>query len=258
MKKCFFRFTQLLHLQTMLGVFALLLLLPACNKDHMFDFTKSTGPKVSINRDLGSTFNRIFMKDNVNVVVTKGPSYKLTLEGGKNLLSGIETEIIDSVLIISNANTFNWVRTYDEEITAYLTLPQISEIRYESVGNLTNTDTIVEDSLNVQVNGGSGYIDLIVKTGIIKLSIITGSADLKVSGSTGISFVFLGGLGAIRAYDLKSVLLYMHNAGTNNCFVNVSQQLEYQISGIGDIYYKGNPSSISGFITGKGKLIKSK
>lgn len=239
------------------GFLIMLFVLSSCDKDHWFDFSKSTGPQITMDRKLDGTFNKLSMQDNINVVITKGSNYSLTLEGGKNLLPSIETKIKDSTLIISNLNTYNWVRTYDEKITAYLTLPQISDIRYESTGTLTNTDTIREDSLNIQSNGGSGYIDLVIRTGTVKLAIITGSADLKVSGYTGISFVFSGSMGAIRTYDLLANYIFMHNAGTNNCYVNVREHFEYQISGIGDICYKGNPGFISGVITGKGKLRKT-
>lgn len=234
------------------------MLLPsACSKDHLFDFTKSTGPQVIIERNVDKNFDRIFMKDNINVVLTKGPVYNLKLEGGENLLPGIETEVKDNMLIISNKNTYNWVRSYDKELTVYVTMPHIWDIQYESVGTLTNTDTIQEDSLFVQVNGGSGFIDLAVKTGMIKLSIVSGSADLKVSGESGMSFLYLGSMGAIRTFDLRSKIVFMENAGTNNCFVNVRDHFEYIISGIGDIHYKGHPVIMNGNITGKGKLINA-
>jgi len=236
----------------MLAAFVML----SCDKDHRFDFTKSTGPIVTIDRQLDSQFNGISMKDDVNVVLTMGDHFDLKLEGGKNLLPGIKTEVKDNILILSNSNTYNWVRSYDKEITAYLTVPSLLDIKYESTGNLTSTDTIVQDSLRISVNGGSGYIDLNIITGTVKMSLISGSADLKLRGTTGLSFIFQNGVGAIRCYDLLANYIFMRNSGTNNCEVYVREHLEYEITGSGDILYKGKPIYINGNSTGAGKLIK--
>lgn len=232
------------------------LIFVSCEKGQFFDFAKRTGKTVTISRPVENNFSKIYLNDDVNLVITQGDTYKIELEGGENLLSGIETSVSDSSLIIRNKNTFNWLRSYDDKITAYVTLPHLHELRYQATSNVTNTDTIREDSLAVTSIGGSGYIDLVIRTGISKLAITNGSADMKIRGKTGLNFIFLGAYGAFHCLDLKSDFLFMRNEGTNDCYVNVQYHFEYEIMGLGNIYYRGNPPEISGTTTSAGKLIR--
>ena len=43
--------------------------------------------------------------------------------------------------------------------------------------------------------------------------------------------------------------------GTGNCYIRVFDTFEYQIEGKGNIYYWGNPVTISGSDTGIGNII---
>lgn len=256
-KKIFFG-KQILRKRTFLGsipvIFALFLL--SCGKDSPPYFPKSTGDIVTISREVPANFTNISLNNGVNLIITQGNAYFIRIEGGENLLPGIETLIEDSTLTISDKNTFNWIRSYEKDITVYVTLPHLLKLDYLSTGTVTNTDTIREDSLTITAHGGSGYIDMIIKTGTSKLSIISGSVDMKVSGTTGVNFIYSAGYGPFHCLDLESGFLFMRNASTNDCYVNVNHHMEYEITSLGNIYYRGNPDEISGSVTGSGKLIK--
>jgi hypothetical protein len=258
MKKPFTIALRIMHHKS-ISVFILLViavLFPSCEKDHFWDFAKSTGDIVTVTRPVNENFTKIHLNDDVNLVITQGNTYSIRVEGGENILSGIETSISDSLLTIRNNNKFNWVRSYDKKFTAYVTMPHIIDLKYEATSTVTNTDTIREDSLTVSAVGGSGYIDLIIKTGTSKLSIIYGSVDMKISGQTGVNFIYSASYGPFHCLDLESGFVFMRNASTNDCYVNVKHHFEYEITSLGNIYYKGNPEEISGTVSGSGKLLK--
>lgn len=237
-------------------LFTIPLFFISCEKDHLFDFAKRTGKTVSIDRSVDGPFTKIYLNDDVELVITQGPIFNIKLKGGENLLPGIETSIIDSTLTIRNTNAFNWMRSYNDKITAYVTLPHLHELLYKATSTVTNTDTIREDSLTVNSIGGSGYINLTINTGISKLYTTNGSVDMNIKGKSGLNFIYLGAYGSFHCLDLQSPFLYIRNKGTNDCYVSVLYHLEYEINGIGNIYYRGNPPEISGKLTSNGKLIK--
>jgi hypothetical protein len=229
-----------------------LIFISGCEKSPI----KSTGKNVTITRSCDGNFTKIYLNDDVDLVISQGNLYSIKLEGGENILPGIETTISDSTLSIRNTNTFNWLRSYDKKIIAYVTLPHLLDLEYEATSTVSNTDTIREDSLTVTSRGGSGYINLIIKTGTSKLSIIDGSVDMNIKGYTSVNFIYSGGYGPFHCLDLVTDYLFMRNESTNDCYVNVRHHLEYEIMGLGNIYYRGNPPEISGTTTSSGKLIK--
>jgi hypothetical protein len=79
---------------------------------------------------------------------------------------------------------------------------------------------------------------------------------MKISGQTGVNFIYSASYGPFHCLDLESGFLFMRNASTNDCYVNVKHHFEYEITSLGNIYYKGNPEEISGTVSGSGKLIK--
>jgi hypothetical protein len=219
-------------------------------------YPKSTGNKVTITRPTGDNFAKIYLNDDVNLVINQGSAYSIKLEGGENLLPGIETQISDSTLCIRNNNTYGWLRTYDKKITAYVTMPHILELQYEATSTVTNIDTIKEDSLFVISNGGSGYIKLLINTGSSHLSINKGSVDMDISGKSGVNYIYSNAYGPFHCSDLKTAYTFISNFSTNDCYISVNYLLEYKISNLGNIYYKGDPQIIPGLLTGEGKLIK--
>lgn len=245
-----------MHLKSVLltTLVALLLLFSACEKGPF----KSTGKNVTITRSTDENFAKIYLNDDVDLVITQGNAYSIELEGGENILPGIETSISDSTLTIRNKNTFNWLRSYDKKITAYVTMPHILELDYEATSTVTNTDTIREDSLFVISIGGSGYIKLCINTGSSHLSINQGSVDMDISGKTGVNYVYSKGYGPFHCLGLNSDFTFISNYSTNDCYINVTSYLEYNISSLGNIYYKGTPEIVQGIVTGDGRLIQMK
>ncbi len=234
---------------------AVCILLTSCGKDQLFDFAKSTGKNVTITRKVDNNFTKIFLNNDVDLVITQGGTYSIKVEGGENLLPGIETSISDSILTIKNTNTFNWLRSYDRKITAYVTLPHILDLHYEATSTVTNTDTIREDSLFVIATGGSGYIKLLVDIGSSHFSINKGSVDMDISGKSGVNYIYSNGFGPFHCLDLKTETTFISNFSTNDCYINVGYFLGYNITGLGNIYYQGLPEIVPDLVSGQGKLI---
>lgn len=253
--KSIFAFCNIKKSAVFFFLVALLITFASCKKDF-FTGIKSTGSNVIITRPVDGNFTTININDDVDLVLTQGDTYSIQLEGGENLLPGIETSISDSALTISNTNRYNWLRTYDKKIMAYVTLPHLIYLNYEATSTVSNKDTIREDSLFVTSQGGSGYIKLVVDIGSSHFAINHGSVDMDISGKSGVNFIFSNGYGPFNCLNLKSNYLFMRNSSSNDCYVYVTHHFEYEIMGLGNIYYRGNPLEISGTITSDGKLIK--
>jgi hypothetical protein len=82
-----------------------------------------------------------------------------------------------------------------------------------------------------------------------------GVGDIQLQGSpqTELELVHQG-VGSIDAFDWPVEQCMLFQSGTGDCFVKVNSLLEVDITGLGNVYYRGNPV-ISCSESGLGSLI---
>ena len=86
---------------------------------------------------------------------------------------------------------------------------------------------------------------------------MTGVGDFLISGpDQGDLTITLTGVGNIDSYDLKADTCSIMLTGVGNCKVFVRNLLSGALSGVGNVYYKGNPE-INLNVTGVGHIIDS-
>lgn len=84
---------------------------------------------------------------------------------------------------------------------------------------------------------------------------LAGVGDFVLSGTDQDELTInFTGVGNIKAFDMKVGTCYITSTGVGDCEVNVINLLDVTITGIGSVYYKGNPT-ITSDVTGLGQLI---
>jgi hypothetical protein len=228
------------------GTFALSSCKKVCN------CTESTGVPAQETRTL-SSFDKIYVDNNVNVVLSIGPQ-QVTVEGGKNLLPNITTNVSSGTLTLKNTNICNWLRSYKKsKITVYVTTPTLTSITNNGVGVVSSADTLNIDSLDIKTLN-AGDLDLIVKTRIITGHLF-GPANLSLQGSCNNFFcTFFAGTGFVYCNNLSTSYTFLSSSTTGDCYVNVSGLFDVVINQLGNVYYTGN-ASVNKTIRGTGQLI---
>jgi len=154
--------------------------------------------------------------------------------------------------------TCNWVRNYNKELTVYVTVPGLYQIRYEGSGDISTESRLTFDSLQVNVWGGAGSFNLDLNVTNLKLALHYGTVDFNIKGNALITTIFANSYGPFYCNELLSNIVYIRNSGTNNCYVHAIDILEAEITSVGDIYYSysGDPENLKVNITGSGKFVK--
>lgn len=250
-KRIEIRFLKWLNIFTFL---ILLMGLNSCKKGDPTDCFKSTGTDITQERP-ASSFDKIVLNDNVNLVLTQGDDFSISVTGGKNVLKKIRTDIDDRVLKIENRNSCNWMRNFDREITVYANFKSIQEIEYRGSGDISCANTIVQDSLMLQVWEGAGKVEMDVEMERNYIYFHIGTADVYYRGTAHLSYVTGSSFGPIYAQNLSSTFTYIASNGSNNCYVQANTRIEATISSLGNIYYWGDAEELLSK-TGSGKLIK--
>lgn len=227
------------------------LFLSSCKKDCLF----STGKETTEEREI-SDFTHIQLWDNIDLQLTQDSFNAIQVVAGENIIRNINTKIENGILKISNQNRCNWLRSYDKSIRINLHLKNLNEIEYHGTGEISCTNTIVSDSLMLNIWDAAGKVDLKIETRKSTIRYHIGTADIYYSGKTRLSYISSNSYGPVDARNLKSEQTYISTIGSNNNYVWATDILEATIGSVGNIYYRDDPETLKIFLQGSGEVKK--
>lgn len=231
------------------------LIIVSCN-DNEKDCFVSAGETTSEFRG-EHTINFIEVYDDINLILTYDTvNSGIIVETGKNLLENIETKIEKNRLTLRNNSTCNWVRSFEVEFNVYVNIKNLDTLIYRGSGNISCTDTLFCDSLQLDIWEGAGTVNLNINSGKSWLYNHQGTVDLIFTGKSGITFISSKGYGPINCSGLESNIVYLYTISPNHCYINSRAIIDVTIDNIGNVYYTGNPYAIFTNYNSTGKLIK--
>ncbi len=202
-------------------------------------------------RPIGS-FTEIEISSAFKVVLTQGNTEKLTLEADENILDKIITEVRGNKLIIKLENN-NIIRN-TKEMTVYLTFKELSKISLSGAVNLSGTNAMKFNDLDID-GSGSSKIDLDLTTKKLKLD-LSGASTIVLKG-TGTSLAAdFSGASSLKAEDFKVKSCAIDCSGASSIIVNASEKLRVEGSGASKIKYTGNPAIVETDLSGASKISK--
>lgn len=241
-----------------------------------------------------ATFTGINIHIPGKVYLTQGTPQKVELEGDKDLLAKIETNVSGGTLKIEQASQWHNMNWNGREIITYITVENIHNINLSGSGELIGQTKITSEDLDLKVSGsgsiqvevnvahsldanlsGSGKLDLkgsckkidshVSGSGRVKLDAsisdraefeISGSGKIEASGSANSVKASISGSGKVLGANLETTSCEINLSGSGDVEINVKDSLDAHISGSGTVSYKGNPSHVNSNASGSGKLRK--
>jgi hypothetical protein len=190
-------------------------------------------------------FNEIYIEDIFEVVLIQDTICKIELVGGSNLLPDVEFNVSDNKLNISNNYGGNWSRNY-ERIKVYLSLKNITLLRLNESSNISCIDTLTLPKLTVySIND---YSDISLTLNCDNFYIVNSSTSggyFTIIGEGINSGIWSRGSCIIDAQKFETVKTNIKNESIGNCYAGICQTLEVEILNSGNVYYKGNPETIT-------------
>ena len=229
---------RLLILLVMPGV-----LITGCDRENAWDFVKTRGEPVVEYKTLPA-FHSITVSNGINVALSQGNDHAATIEGWKNLMPKIRLSVDkDGVLVIEDANQFNFVRTRDNMTTVHLTVAgELNHIHFSGNGYFVSKDTIFTSGLTVLCEEASGSVDLKVKAqGVYIGTNHQNVASITIGGSCHNIGITNWGNAPVDLSGLLASFADIHHHGPGNVYINASESVSTVIYGMGDVYYWGNP-----------------
>jgi hypothetical protein len=242
------------------------------------------------------SFTRLNFRIPGKLYLRQGSEQKVVLEGNKDILEKIETEVEGGRLSIGreNNNWRMWDWDDDDRIIAYVTVTTLEGLSVSGSGNVIGEGVLKAGDLALAVSG-SGSMEIEVTASGDMEANVSGSGDIRVKGScrsleskvSGSGKVVLAGTiaeradvsvsgsgkviasgsareirttisgsGEVQAADLEVEKCDVRISGSGDVEVNVKQALDATISGSGSVSYRGNPSQVNSHASGSGKVRK--
>ncbi len=201
-------------------------------------------------RDLPS-FSAISLGISANVVVKQGSPQSVRLEGDAKDLERIDTRVRDDELVIEMFKGGGGNNNLGR-VTIYITVPEVDKLAVGGSGEIRSDGPIKTDNLKLKITG-SGDVELEAEADEME-SKISGSGQIVLSGKAGSNRITISGSGQLKAEALRTKECKIKISGSGNCRVEVAERLEVDVSGSGNVYYRGDPERVYSNIAGSGNL----
>lgn len=204
-----------------------------------------------------TNFHKITASHNIELYITQDTStpQNIAITYGKNVLSGILSEVVDGELNIDDINKAKWLRNLNITPKCTLNLHTISKLHLDGNAKLKCIDTLSTPALEFTVNSVETQ-DLKIRCGQLYGG-ISNSGFVEATGQATIfSWSCEKGSG-LNAKYLRSDDVYIRHFTVRDIYVNPSKQFEAFAYNSGNIYYLTQPTVKFKIIEeGKGRVIK--
>ena len=233
----------------------IILIFNSCSKPYECKCLKSNGKQIEQLRNIEG-FNKIELKDNINLTIVQDTVNELLLSVPENLANFVITDVKDSVLYISNENKCNWLRSFKTDIEITLKTNTLKNIDCKGSGVVKSVRVIERDYFEININEASGDVYLMLKTNESQVKLHNGPANIYISGYSKYSSVYDAGTGFIFMQNFDTKYTDIRHVGTGQCHVKASENLSATLEYVGDINYYGNPTNVLLIDKGEGEIIK--
>ncbi len=230
-------------------VYILAVLLFTCNSEDANDCFQTSGNIIQETVEI-SSFERILVNRDIELIIKEAPAYKVTIETGENLINDVKVEVFGNQLVLTDNNSCNYVRDYG--ITKiYVEAPNLTEIRTSSQYEISSDGILNYETLTLyseDFNGGSEFTvgdfrltinseDMAIVSNNLSFFFIDGTVD-------NLSVGFYSGSGRFEGENLVAQDVDIYHRGTNDMVVNPQLSLTGELRGTGNLISVNEPTLV--------------
>lgn len=232
----------------------LFLLFFACDSEDAPSCFKKAGDAITI-EIAAEEFNSLEINDQFNVIIEEGSNQKIFLDYFDNLIGDVEYEVKEGLFVIRDNNSCSWVRDYNFPVLR-ITHPNITDIRQNGGGLITNLGVLHYDRINLISERRSGDFDLTIDNETLYI-VNNDLSNYYIKGKTNeLIIVFASGNGRFEGENLVTQSTHIFHRASNDMVVNTQNSLTGRILGTGNVIFVGSkPPTIDISIENRGKLI---
>ncbi len=212
-----------------------------------------SGKKITSEKRDVSGINQISILGFGDLYIKQGDQESLTIEADNTILPMIETNVKSGKLSIGMKH--HVAKDLVKTIQYYLTVKDINSIQLNGLSNLSIADTIKTNELNLTLNG-SGNANIAIEVKKFTANIM-GTGNINAKGKAENQTITIRGSGNMNGGHLLGENGVIYTYGIGSAEVNIANNLNVNVFGIGEIKYHGNPK-LTKKLSGTGEIIHLK
>ena len=173
-------------------------------------------------------FTKINLQGVGDVTVSEGNGYAVTVTTDSAYIDDIITEVVGGTLVLREDPSHNYRNL---ELEFIVTVPSLEAVTLTGAGDIT-VDGV--DAADFEVN-------------------LIGAGNIGVSGEASAVRLHLVGAGSIDTVGLEAEDAEVILSGAGDISLTVSNTLDASISGVGNVFYVGDPE-VTSTVTGLGSV----
>lgn len=217
----------------------------------VLSFTANAQTKETRNLD---GFTKVSFGISGELYIDFGSSYKVILEGNRDDLEEIITEVSSGKLVVRHDRN-NWNFGDNHKVVVHITMPEIDGLSVSGSGKAEITDEVKEaDGLELSVSGSGKLLAAGITADELNCSISgSGNIEIEGEGSADRGEIAISGSGNYSGENMEIDHLDIRLSGSGNCMVKVGDELSASVSGSGNVNYIGRPR-LDARVSGSGKV----
>lgn len=214
---------------------------------------KAEGKIVEKEYDLDK-FENIKVDSQVDIEYTVGEEISVKAKMHENFLENMSIFVEDNQLVIDNKTSFSYEDLEPEEYPKiHITAPSVNKLELMGTTNFVSTTPIISNFFNLKTYGGVNC-KLVLDTDEAQLD-INGGTDVKISGRANKVECAIKEAGDLDTFDLLVNNMDLNLSGASSAKVNVSDTLDIDVTGTGEVFYKGT-AKVTQNVSGTADVIK--
>jgi hypothetical protein len=197
-----------------------------------------------------SGFSSVELSGIGTLIIEQGSKESLEITAEDNILKYLKSSVYGRNLHLGVDDFVSIEPT--KEIIYHLTVKNLERIEISGLGNV-EIEALKTSDLDLKISGsGNAYIGNL-QADSFNLQ-VSGLGTVEIEGSVEDQRIELSGAGSYDAEDLKSSKARIEISGTGKAAMWVENELDVELSGIGNLQYHGSPilnTEISGLGTVK-------
>lgn len=213
---------------------------------------EGSGNSVTLNRKINN-FSGLNISGGLSIHISSTqPDSILTIICDDNFPNHIKTFFEGDVLIID----------YEDDLSPVIPIKIIlPDFRLQSLDasgaiKFTYDTSIVYDSKSFSIDvSGANTISLPLNVSNIEID-VSGANKISLNGFTNSLHIEASGANTINAENLESNSVFVDASGANSFKLNVTEEMELDLSGANSVKYRGNPKRFKQDVSGNTKISK--